>query len=195
MLTRSTKPGRCKHCRERMPEDKPRHVIHDHCIEPFLAALKVKQAAEQKRKDLVAARLERAQIRARREKAKTWSDHHADAQKAVNAMVRARDAGEPCISCQTSWEPTFQAGHYRSRGAAKNLALDPRNVHGQCVRCNLHRHGNAIDFRLGLVGRYGLAYVEAIEADNEPRHHSIDDLKAIRAEALAQTKKLKKESA
>lgn len=139
-------------------------------------------------------RLEREQFKARKEKAKTWSEHHADAQKAVNAKVRARDAGKPCISCGAPWSPTFQAGHYRSRGAAKNLALDDRNVHGQCVQCNLHRHGNGIDFRIGLIGRYGPQFVEAIEADNEPRHNSIDDLKAIRAAAMAETKQIKEKA-
>ena len=188
MTLRTTKPNRCKHCKQRMPEDTARHVLHEECKDPWIAKQLAKQAAAREKKD-------RAEFRARKEKAKTWTDHHADAQKAVNAMVRARDAGEPCISCGAPWHPTFQAGHYRSRGAAKNLALDPRNINGQCVQCNLHRHGNGIDYRLGLIGRYGLAFVEAIEADNEPRHNSIDDLKAIRADAIAKTNQLKKEAA
>jgi hypothetical protein len=188
MTLRTTKPNRCKHCRERMPEDKARHVLHEECKDPWISKQLAKQAAAREKKD-------RAEFKARKEKAKTWTDHHADAQKAVNAMVRARDVGKPCISCQTPWEPTFQAGHYRSRGAAKNLALDPKNIHGQCVQCNLHKHSNALDYRLGLIGRYGVAFVEAIEADNTARHNSIDDLKAIRADALATTKQLKKEAA
>jgi hypothetical protein len=167
-----------------MPEDKARHVLHDECIAPWLEV----QAAKKERARL---KKERAEKRIAREKLKTRSDWQADAQKAINAMVRARDAGLPCISCQAPWAPSFQAGHYRSRGAAKNLALDPRNIHGQCVQCNLHRHGNGIDFRIGLIGRYGVAFVELIEADNEPRHHDVDDLKAIRAEAIAATKQLK----
>ena len=103
---------------------------------------------------------ERAHLKKRKEALKTWAQWHGDAQKAVNAFVRTRDAGLPCISCHTPWQETFQAGHYRSRGAAKNLALDPRNIHGQCVQCNLHRHGNGIDFRLGLV---------ELEIDNVPQ--------------------------
>lgn len=186
-MMRSTKPNRCKHCKERMPVELARHVLHEECKDPWIAKQLAKQAAAREKKD-------RAEFRARKEKAKTHAQWHADAQKAVNAMVRARDAGEPCISCQTPWEPTFQAGHYRSRGAAKNLALDFRNLHGQCVQCNLHRHGNGIDYRLGLIGRYGLAFVEAIEADNAPRHYSIDDLKVIRAAAISRTKQLKKEA-
>jgi hypothetical protein len=184
MLT-TLKPKVCQHCGS---DFMPQRLMAKVCS-PICATRLVKA---EKKAEKIKNSQERAQFKARKEKLKTWSDHHADAQKAVNAMVRARDAGEPCISCNTPWEPTFQAGHYRSRGAAKNLALDPRNINGQCVRCNLHRHGNGIDYRLGLIARYGVEFVEAIEADNEPRHHSIDDLKAIRAEALGKTKELRK---
>ena len=192
MLT-TTKPNRCKHCRERMPEDKARHVLHDDCMQPWIDAQLAKQQRKRQADERKRARLERAEFKKRKEADKNWSDHHADAQKEVNAMVRVRDAGLPCISCGTPWEPTFQAGHYRSRGAAKNLALDPANIHGQCVQCNLHKHSNALDYRLGLIGRYGMAFVEAIEADNAARHNSIEDLKAIRADAIAKTGQLKKE--
>jgi len=191
---RNTKPNRCKFCKQRLPEDKPRHVLHEDCIQPWIDAQAVKRAAAQKRKELAEARLERAEIRRRKEADKNWSDHHEDAQKAVNAFIRARDQGLPCISCGTPWQPDFQAGHYRSRGAAKNLALDFRNIHGQCVQCNFHKHSNAVEYRIRLVERFGLGFVEALEADNAARHNSIDDLKAIRADALARTKQLKKEA-
>ncbi len=187
----STKPNRCAHCKVRFSEEERGHKLHSHCIEPWMAARKLKEATKAAKEQKARQRVEKAMDRKRKEALKTRADHHADAQKAVNAKVRARDAGEPCISCGKPWQPDFQAGHYRSRGAAKNLALDPRNIHGQCIQCNLHRHGNGIDFRLGLIGRYGLAYVEAIESDNAPRHNSIDDLKAIRLEAIAETKQLK----
>lgn len=178
MLSSTLKPKPCSFCKSLFT---PARLMQSVCS-PVCAARSVKAKNSQ----------EKLQFKERKAKLKTWSEHHADAQKAVNAKVRARDAGKPCISCGAPWSPTFQAGHYRSRGAAKNLALDDRNVHGQCVQCNLHRHGNAIDFRIGLIGRYGPQFVEAIEADNEPRHNSIDDLKAIRAAALAETKELKR---
>lgn len=180
MLSATLKAKPCAQCGASfMPFSSTSRICSPICASKWVKAVKKEEKQEFKR---------------RKENAKTWSEHHADAQKAVNAMVRARDAGEPCISCNAPWSPTFQAGHYRSRGAAKNLALDERNIHGQCVQCNLHRHGNGIDFRIGLIGRYGPQFVEAIEADNEPRHHSIDDLKAIRAAAMAETKQLKEKS-
>lgn len=195
MLARSTKPNRCKHCKVRMPEDKARHVLHEECMQPWIDGQLAKQAAARLKKQRAEERVEKAEIRRRKEADKNWSDHHADAQKEVNAFVRARDTGLPCISCGTPWQSDFQAGHYRSRGAAKNLALDVRNIHGQCVQCNLHKHSNALEYRIRLAERCGMDFVEALEADNEPRHNSIDDLKAIRADAIAKTKQLKKETA
>jgi hypothetical protein len=181
LICTTIKPRPCKQCGSVFTPPRPlAYICSPGCASKYVKAVK---------------KADKAQTKARKEAIKTRADWHADAQKAVNAMVRARDAGEPCISCNAPWEPTFQAGHYRSRGAAKNLALDPRNIAAQCVQCNLHRHGNAIDFRLGLIGRYGVEFVEAIEADNEPRHHSIDDLRAIRAEHIAMVKQLKKEMA
>lgn len=186
--------SRCKHCKVKFaPEDAGKR-LHNDCIEPWMAVFREKQKQKALAQQKARQKVEKAMDRKRKEALKTWADWHADAQKAVNAMVRARDAGEPCISCGKPWQPDFQAGHYRSRGAAKNLALDERNIHGQCIQCNLHKHGNGIDFRLGLIGRYGVAYVEAIESDNTPRHNSIDDLKAIRLQAIGETKQLKEQA-
>lgn len=195
MIARNTKPNRCKHCKERMPEDKARHVIHEDCIAAWLEKESAKKAAARKKKALADAKVERAEIKRRKEADKKLSEWQADAQTAVNAFIRARDAGLPCVSCGTPWAPDFQAGHYRSRGAAKNLALDPRNIHGQCIQCNLHKHSNAVEYRIRLVDRFGVAFVEAIEADNAPKHYSADELKAIRADFIQRTKQLLKEQA
>lgn len=135
---------------------------------------------------------ERAQIKTRKEKSLTISQRRARAQIEVNAFVRLRDAGLPCISCGRHHEGQWHAGHYRSRGAAVNLALDPRNIHRQCAPCNNHLHGNAIGYRAGLLERYGLEFVEALEADNTPRHQTAQEIDAIRDTYRAKTKELKR---
>lgn len=184
MIARGCK--KCKQCKVAFTDEERarNHRIHSHCIAAFLNA-----QADKKMK----ARLkrEKAEDKVRRENLKTRSEWHADAQKAANAYVRARDVGQPCISCGKPWEASHQAGHYRSRGAAKNLALDPRNIFGQCIQCNLHKHSNAIEYRIRLVQRCGVEHVEALESDNAPRHYSVDDLIAIRHEFLMKTKQLK----
>ena len=138
---------------------------------------------------------EKAQIKARKEAIKTYSEWKADAQKAVNEYVRLRDQGKPCISCQKPWDATFQAGHYRSRGAAPQLALDPRNIAGQCVQCNLHKHGNQAAFRLGLIEREGVAHVEALESENEPLKLSVDELRQLKVIHKGLARELKRSNA
>lgn len=193
MLRTSTKPNRCQHCKVRMPDDKARHVLHEECIAPWLEAREVKRMLDRIALLLKAKRVEKAVDRKQREKLKPLSKWQAEAQAAVNAFVRQRDHLLPCISCGRMHEGQWHAGHYRSRGAAPHLALNPKNIYKQCAPCNVHLHGNLIAYRLGFIARWGLETVEVIESDNTPRHHSIDDLKAIKADYMARTKQLKRE--
>ena len=137
----------------------------------------------------------KADLKRRKEDAQTVTEVKAEAQKEVNAYVRARDRGLPCISCGKPWQPDFQAGHYRSRGAASHLALDVRNIHGQCVQCNLHKHSNAVEYRIRLVERCGVALVEALEADNDPVKLDRRTLRQIKVIYRAKARQLKKEQA
>jgi hypothetical protein len=59
------------------------------------------------------------------------------------------------------------------------------------VPCNQHKSGNAVEYRLGLIARIGLARVEALESDQTPRHYTIEDLKQIKATYKAKLKALK----
>lgn len=136
---------------------------------------------------------ERAKIKTRREKAKTLGQRKAEAQAAINKwVVHVRDKDLPCISCGRFHQGMYHAGHYRSRGGAPHLALDPRNLAKQCAPCNLHLHGNLIEYRKGLIERHGITFVEALEADQEPRHLGPDEIDAIRNHYRAKLKEMKK---
>lgn len=172
------KPRPCPICRNAFVPSKPLQKV----CSPRCAVKKVKQDKAE----------ERAQVKTRKERALTISQRRARAQVEVNAYVRQRDAHLPCISCGRFHEGQWHAGHYRSRGAAVHLALDPRNIHRQCAPCNTHLHGNAIGFRAGLLERYGLEFVEELEADNTPRHYTADEIDAIRDTYRAKTKKPKR---
>lgn len=135
---------------------------------------------------------EREQFKERKAKLKTNGERKAGAQAALNRwVVHGRDVDQPCISCGRFHQGANHGGHYRSRGSAPHLALDPRNVHRQCYPCNVQLHGNLINYRLGLIARYGVEYVEALEADQEPRHHSGADYDAIKADFVQRLKNLK----
>ena len=105
------------------------------------------------------------------------------AQSAVNAYVRARDDGKPCISCG-EMKP-LQAGHYWSVGARPELRFDEANIHGQCHRCNIDLAGNREAFRAGIVDRLGSELADDLDTPTPAQKWTLDDLKAIRASAEA----------
>jgi len=138
---------------------------------------------------------ERKADKVKRETLKTRGDWVKEAQIEFNKYVRLRDAGKGCISCgsacgESSVGGSGDAGHFRSRGSAPHLRFDERNCHLQCKRCNRYLSGNVADYRVGLVGRIGIDVVVALEADQEPRRHTVDELKAIKAKYAALTREL-----
>jgi len=125
--------------------------------------------------------------RAKREAMKPRPQLLKEAQTAFNAYIRARDEGKPCICCgkplrQSSGlsSHNIDAGHYRSVGSAPHLRFDERNCHAQLVQCNRYGAGRAVDYRIGLIERIGLAAVEALESDQESPKWTHDDLRTIR---------------
>lgn len=161
------------------------------CAESY--ALKVRAKAER-----INALEARKTIRLAKEKLKTRSDYIKEAQIACNAYVRERDKNKPCISCGCVLDSGgpgggFDAGHYRSRGSAPHLrfSADSGNINGQCKRCNRHLAGNYANYRANLIHRIGLASVEALESDNEPRKWTVEELKEIAAFYKAKLKAIK----
>lgn len=154
---------------------------------------------------------ERREIQVRKEKLKTRSDYVQEAEKAVRDYRRTYELsiGSGCISCGKTQEEiqaaqgwktggAFDAGHFLGKGARPELRMEPMNIWLQCKGCNAGsskyaRKGETVaqGFRTGLIDRIGLEAVEALEADHAPRKHTIEDLKAIKAEYRAKTKQLK----
>lgn len=131
-------------------------------------------------------------------KLKRKADHIAEAQTAFNAYCRERDKGQQCISCDVHLASLagihgggIDCGHYRSRGSAPHLRFDERNAHGQCKKCNRYKSGNVTEYRWRLIARIGLAAVEALEADNEPRRWTVEELIEIKTHYRAKLKALK----
>lgn len=139
---------------------------------------------------------ERKELKEAKEKLKTRRDYLKEAQIAFNAFIRERDKDRDCICCgrplaKNAIGGGFDCGHYRSVGSAPHLRFDERNAHGQSKQCNRYGAGRAVDYRIGLAARIGLEAVEALEADQTPRHYTIDELKAIKAHYRAKLKELK----
>lgn len=187
-LTRKQpKPRKCKVCKELFTPHLPMAKVCS--LECALSLAALQRCTAEK----IHRELERQAVKAKLEgmRGKGW--WVAEAQKAFNAYIRLRDAGKPCICCGLPLGEaanSVDAGHYRSRGSAPHLRFDERNVHSQRKQCN--RYGFDITgYRNGLIARIGLEAVEALEADQAPKHYTVADLKAIRDEYRAKAKALK----
>lgn len=128
-------------------------------------------------------------------KLKRRADYVKEAQQAVNAYVRERDADKPCISCGRHHEGQNHAGHFLSTGARPGLRFHEMNIHKQCMPCNVHLSGNLINYRIGLINRIGLSNVELLECDDVARKYTQEQLIAIRDEYRAKLRALKKSRA
>lgn len=154
------------------------------------------KAVNQERARKALDELGRKELRAAKERVKAKAEYMADAQRAFNAWIRARDAGKPCISCGTTANVQYAAGHYRTVKACPELRFEPLNVHLQCNRnCNMGKSGAIVDYRIELVKRIGAELVEWLEGKHEPKRYTIEDLKAITAEYRAKTRELRRAAA
>jgi hypothetical protein len=174
---------RCKVCRSLFA---PRSITHKACGEgcALVVAEDVRKAQERK------------SDRARKLAIKPRAKWLAEAQQAFNAFIRARDATLPCICCGRTSEKRYltgtnwDCGHYRSTGSAPHMRFNEDNAHRQLTVCNRHGAGRAVDYRIGLIVRIGLARVEALECDQAPCKWSIEELQRIKAEYKAKLKNL-----
>lgn len=155
-------------------------------VMPLQTACCIAHAIEQAK--AARAKREANEDKAKREKLKSRATWMREAQAVFNRFIRARDEGQPCISCGRHHQGQIHAGHYLSTGARPELRFDERNVHAQCAPCNNHLSGNIALYRIALISKIGLAAVEELEGPHEAKKYTIDELRAIKAEY---TRKLK----
>lgn len=90
-------------------------------------------------------------------KDKLWS--------AVSIYCVERDTqkfGGLCIVCGK--KVTLQAGHYApASNCGLGLVFDENNIHGECEYDNGFNEGHLINYKKGLIKRYGKKFVEGIE--------------------------------
>ncbi len=137
---------KCKECGEPFEPkyNTAQMVCSALCAANYSAKQKKKKAKEwRKRKRVI------------KEKLQTYGECLKLAQAAFNGYIRERDKGKVCVSCPTILSPKikFDAGHFFAAGNYSGLRFDELNVHGQCVRCNRHEHGNLQEYRNRLPFR------------------------------------------
>ena len=96
-----------------------------------------------------------------------------------NKFIRLRDQDKGCISCNAT---VTEAGHYYSQGHHSALRFNEVNTNGQCTRCNRWLHGNLINYRAGILKRYGqdkLDLLDSVGTRNPVKKWSKTELQAI----------------
>jgi hypothetical protein len=102
---------------------------------------------------------------------KTLGQYEAEAKKSFQKWIRLRDTGKPCISCGKITNE-MDGGHFKKAEIYSGVIFNESNCHSQCRKCNRFQNGNELNYRLGLIERYGLEYANNIEKlANETRNH------------------------
>lgn len=202
----------CQNCKMKFIPDLPGAIA---CSEPCAIAHavsvngKARKVAAVRADKLAAA--DRKDTRAKLDKLKTRGQWLKEAKTAIQRFRRLEELalGSGCISCGRSqqevvstdaWKPggAWDGGHFLSKGARPEMALNPMNIWLQCKSCNAGsskyaRKGYTVgaSFRANLVDRIGLEAVEALEVDHGPNHFTVDQIIAIKTEYAAKARALK----
>lgn len=183
------KPKKCKCCPEKfIPRTTTQTVCSPKCALHLAKQLSSRKQKQQEKAERAAWNKRKADVKP----LKHWEDA---TQRVVNDYIRERDRDLPCISCGTWVTVQWEAGHFRSRGAASHLRYNEDNIHKQCHRCNAELSSNAIPYRAALVVKIGSERVEALENNNTPHRYTREELKSIRMHFRAKLRALKLEAA
>lgn len=179
MLQAVRREKKCKACPTRFV---PSRTLQVACCPACAQAIAQRNREKAEKRS---ATIERQKTRAALEALKTIPQLMAEADRVFCAWIRARDAGLPCICCGGTAQASsltggeWDAGHYRSRGAASHMRYHEDNCNLQLKQCN-RRAFDVASYRANLIGRIGLARVEALENDNGTHKWTRDELREIR---------------
>ena len=190
MLSKNTKPKRkrCKQCNKLF---QPLRQMQP-CCSPECAVKYVKDKDNRKKVIEKAQKDDRKETKAKLRQLGRSDRSKAEkaAQAAFNKYIRERDKDLPCISCGRHHEGQYHAGHYKTRGAHKELALNELNCHKQCAPCNNHLSGNLVNYRINLIEKIGLDKVEWLEGPHEPKKYTVDEIWNIEKQYKQKLKEL-----
>jgi hypothetical protein len=155
----------------------------------------IKDASEQRKRD-----------RMRLAKLKKPHEHASKAQTLFNKMRRLecllwfkeKNLEPVCISCQKPLGgDVWACGHYKTRGARKDLAFERLNTHLQHnFSCNKNKSGDVEGQKIGYAMIYGAEDAARILTDLEVRREipkrTPEDWQAMKKEFSAEIRRLEK---
>lgn len=194
----------CPHCRSKLEAGQR---IHPQCIDGYAEAEEAKAKRRAEKKARMAAKVERATTRARKQAMKPLRELVKAAQTAFNQWVRARDWDKPCISCGAINPPmkpggAWDAGHWKGRGSHPELRFDEDNCHKQCKSCNAgsgkfsHKARTVSqNYERNLIERIGLERVERLKGPHPLPELTREYAMEIKTKYVQKLKELKRETA
>lgn len=162
----------------------------------------MKEAARQREK---AHKQRSAESRAKvRERNENDTGHQQElTQRECNRLIRLLDQGKTCPTCDKPLiDGQYDAGHVRTRAACPELALDTRAIFGQCRSCNgsgtLRKRTRKTQesvsdaYKQWILREKGQEYHDWLYGPHELKRYTIDQLKAMRKEFAAESRRLEK---
>lgn len=194
-----TQPKKRK-CKAKAEGCQGEYVCYNSFQPPVCANLECKvqwSVGQVEKKKSAKAKHDKGLLRVKQELLRPRSWHIKKTQAAINGYVRERDHGLPCICCgsdlsENRYGGAVDASHYRSRGSSPHLRFCLNNIAAGCVKCNRFLSGNSVDMRLGMIAKFGLERVEAVESDQHDRKYTIEYLDRMAVIFRKKTRDLKK---
>lgn len=158
-MAKQLKKKKCKYCKK---EFQPERIIQPVCSY---------QCALAKSKEDKIKRFEKEAKKEKKEwyaENKNLSDYEAEARREFQKWVRLRDKDLGCISCGNTKATQYDGGHYLDANKYSGLIFHEDNCHKQCSRpCNKDKHGDLINYRIGLIQRIGEEKVKWLEENKD----------------------------
>jgi hypothetical protein len=82
--------------------------------------------------------------------------------KTLSLLVRTEEKGK-CFTCgKVNPIKKCHAGHFVQAGGHSGTIFDRKNVHCQCLNCNLYKSGNLLIYNDKMIELYGEEEVKAL---------------------------------
>lgn len=186
MLTK-TKPQKlhkCRVCSIRYEKRSQMQIVcGPKCAQEFAEIQRLKKAAKKEQE-------ERAKTRAQLLDLKPLHYWAKRAERHCNAFIRARDAGDPCISCGTYDAPEWHAGHCYTVAARPDIRFHEDNIHLQCNQCNTYKGGMVGDYKTRVANKIGQERLDALVYVNPAFKKTREYYQSIEATYKAKLKQL-----
>lgn len=167
---------KCKNCQSKFNPKlfNQKYCLKDDCIS-VMTKEAIQKANEKKKKEW---NKRKSKLK---ESVKTHKDYLRDLQIVFNKFIRLRDKDKGCISCGKELKGKSDAGHFYSVGSSPSVRFNELNVHGQCVYCNQHLHGNIHAYTELLPQRIGVPMFQQLKRlRNESNKYTIEELKELK---------------